>query len=96
LQLAALTNKTWKERLSKIKKQLEKMNSFRNKIVHANWQSLDRDRFVRTKIITDPDEGRIKFRRIKMDTELIKSKIRKIDTLANRIENYTDNIWNDL
>jgi hypothetical protein len=96
LQLAAVTNKKWKERLSKIKKQLEEMNSFRNKIVHANWQSLDKDRFVRTKIITDPEEGRIKFRRIKMDTELIKSKIRKMDTLINRIENYTDSIWNDL
>ena len=96
LQLAALTKGPWKERLSMIKKQLEEMNSFRNNIVHANWQSLDRDRFVRTKITTDPDEGRVKFRKIKMDTELIKSKIRKMDTLINRIENYTDSIWNNL
>ena len=92
LQLSALTNKKYQDRLLKIKKQLEEINSFRNNIVHANWQSLTKDRFVRTKILTDPDEGRVKFRKIKMDTELIKSKIRKIDSLINRIDNYIEKI----
>ena len=92
MQLSALTNKKYQDRLLKIKKQLEEINSFRNNIVHANWQSLTKDRFVRTKILTDPDEGRVKFRKIKMDTELIKSKIRKIDSLINRIDNYIEKI----
>ena len=96
LQLAAFAGKKDKERLLKIKKQLEDMNTFRNNVVHANWQSLTKKRFVRTKIMTDSDEGRIQFKNIKMDTALIRSKIYKIDPLINRVDTFKEKVYESL
>jgi hypothetical protein len=96
LQLAAFGGKKNKERLLKIKKQLEYMNTFRNNIVHANWQSLTKKRFVRTKIMTDPNEGQIKFRNIKIDTPMIRSNIRKMDSLINRIDTFKEKVYEPL
>ncbi len=60
-----------KDILDKIRLQLENINTFRNSIVHANWQTLSRNGYVRTKIVIDNQEGYIKFKKVNITTKLI-------------------------
>lgn len=62
VRLESLLDKKNKKMLDKIREQLEALNLFRNNIVHANWQSLTKDGFVRTKIVVDNQEGYVKFK----------------------------------
>lgn len=79
-----------KGRLDKIKKQSEELNNFRNCIVHANWMSLTREGFVRSRIIVDNQSGYVKFKKIKIVPKMIKKNIREIDKLISNIEKYTE------
>lgn len=83
-----LEHKKGKEFLDKIKKQLELINVFRNSIVHANWYSLDKDGFVRTKIVVDNQEGFVKFKREKISPKIIKEKAREVSNLVEEISSY--------
>lgn len=81
-----------KQRLTAIKKQLEDANNFRNLVAHANWISLTKDYFVRSKIMVDNEDGFVKFKKVKMTPTLINRNINKIEALVNRIETFTSDV----
>ncbi|TFB07993.1 hypothetical protein E3V08_06155 [Candidatus Atribacteria bacterium MT.SAG.1] len=84
-------NKQNQERLLDIKNRLNSINTFRNRVVHANWSSLNKDGFVRTKIITDSQgDGVIKFERIKITPKIIKKNIAEINKLIDDIETFKE------
>lgn len=75
----------YKENLVKIRKSLESLNLFRNGIVHANWESLDNNGFVRTKIVVDGQEGYVKFKKIEVLPKLIRQRINEANRLINKL-----------
>lgn len=59
------------KQLADIRKNLENLSTFRNKVAHANWTTLDKDGFVRTDTKTDKIKGSIKFRKFKITPIII-------------------------
>ena len=90
IRLESFKEKKNKEMLNKIREQLESLNTFRNNIVHANWQSLTKDGFVWTKIVVDNQEGYVKFRKVQITPKIIRQKIREIEKLVDLIDNYKE------
>lgn len=90
VRLESFKEKKNKEMLDKIRIQFETLNTFRNNIVHANWQSLKKDGFVRTKIVVDNQEGYVKFKKIEITPKIIRQKIKDIDKLVEQIEEYKE------
>ena len=83
-------NKSDIKSLTKIHAKMIDINLFRNNLVHANWQTLSRDGKVRVKIVADPGDGTVKFRRIVIKTIDIRQKIRQTDRLLDQIEKYQE------
>lgn len=90
VRLESFNNKKHKAVLDGLRKQLDELNSFRNSIVHANWQSLTKEGFVRVKIVVDTDEGFVKFKKVLMTPKIIRQKIRGIDSLSDKIDQYKE------
>ena len=90
VRLESLNDKKNKAVLDEIRNQLDKINIFRNNIVHANWQSFTKDGYVRTKIVVDTDEGFVKFKKVLMNSKIIKQKIKEIDRLSEKIDEYKE------
>ena len=78
-------------KLKKIKTKFEEINAFRNKVVHANWSTLTKEGFVRTKITVDNADGIVKFIKVKILPKNIREFIKKIDSLINQLDNYKNN-----
>ena len=77
-----------KETLKKIRQQCISINSFRNCIAHANWQSLAETGHVRTKIKIDCEEGFVKFKRVLITPEIIEQKLKELDDLIELVDCY--------
>lgn len=92
-RLESFNNKKHKKTLDKILNQLNELNSFRNSIVHANWQSLNKEGYVRVKIVVDMDEGFVKFKKVLMTLKIIHQKIREVNTLADNINQYKEKVF---
>lgn len=90
VRLESFNNKKHKSILDKLRNQLNDLNSFRNNIVHANWQSLSNDGYVRAKIVVDTDEGFVKFKKVLMTPKIIRQKIIEIDRLSEKIDKYKE------
>lgn len=90
VRLESFKDKKSKEILDRIRKQFEALNSFRNNIVHANWQSLTKDGFVRTKIVVDNQEGYVKFKKVEITPKIIRQKIKEIEKLIDQIDEYKE------
>ncbi len=72
---------------------LIELSEFRNKVAHANWQSLDAKGFVRTKIIEDRELGGISFEKVKMTPGILIKFIRQNNSLANKLESLRDAVY---
>lgn len=90
IRLESFNNKKHKAILDSLRKKLDELNSFRNSVVHANWQSLTKDGMVRAKIVVDTDEGFVKFKKVPMTPRVIRQKIREIDSLSDKIDQYKE------
>lgn len=90
------TNKKIKGQLKELAKQLIQSNTFRNSIVHADWQSLSKNKFVRTRIVVDGDEGYVKFRKVEMTLRIIRSEINKVKRLTDKLEEYKEKFFESL
>jgi hypothetical protein len=77
-----------KKLLTRITNDLKQVNTFRNHVVHANWQTLDKDGFVRIKIETDNGDARIKARKEQIKPKTIRTMINNTDRLIDRIDRY--------
>ncbi|MDD3006365.1 MAG: hypothetical protein PHX30_02155 [Candidatus Pacebacteria bacterium] len=90
VRLESFNNKKHKAILDKLRNRLNELNTFRNSIVHANWQSLSKDGYVRAKIVVDTDEGFVKFKKVSMTPKTIRQKIKEIDSLSEKINQYKE------
>ncbi len=88
LNFISVTNQDKKTELINLKKRLEDINTFRNKIVHANWGTLKKDGTVRTKIITDKDDGYVKFENVKISPEILGEATDETDNLISEIDSF--------
>jgi len=69
--------------LDKIREEIGILNIFRNNIVHANWQTLTKAGFVRSKIVVDNQDGLVKFKNVEMNSKIIRQMIRRTDKLID-------------
>ncbi len=90
VRLELFKDKKHKTLLDKVRKQLELLNLFRNSIVHANWQSLTKNGFVRTKIVVDNQDGNVRFKKVEITPKIIRRKIEEIDNLIEQIGEYVE------
>lgn len=81
--------------LKKIKDSLDKVNLFRNSIVHANWQTLTKNGYVRVKILFDNNDGFVKFKTIKITPTIIHKNISKVYNLTYKIRDFKEKIYQD-
>jgi hypothetical protein len=65
---------------------LEKANSFRNRIVHANWCTLDKSFYVRSRIMENRTNGALELVKTKVDETTILNKIRELEKLDENLE----------
>lgn len=77
--------------LNTLKNNLVEVNSFRNSVIHANWESLTKEGFVHTKILLD--SGFVKFKKVKLTPQIIRQNIKKIDKLLHLIDKYKENFF---
>jgi len=85
--LAFSKNKELNIKKSKIVYQnLILINSFRNNIVHADWTTLDKNNFVRTKIVVDEDGEMVKGRRVKISVKDINRNIKNIYLIIEQLD----------
>lgn len=90
-----MTSSYWKQnnKIKKLKERLDKINTMRNNICHANRQTLTENNQLRTKIVFDTDNWNIKFKNIEMRPILIKKAITEINNLINDITKYKDKLF---
>ena len=79
-------NKKSKAKLGSYRKALQQLNKFRNIIVHANWLSLTKDFYVRSRIVVDPEEGSIKFKQFKITPQAIRKEIKRLELITAKLE----------
>lgn len=68
--LTAMDSKS-KDKFNKIYKKLIEIVETRNKVVHANWGTLEKDGYVRVKTISNKDSGFISFKKEKINAKLL-------------------------
>lgn len=83
-------NKKSRRKLDKILNPLEKILIFRNNLVHADWRTLNKDFYVRTRVVSDPENGVVKFKMVFMPRGLIGKMYTLTQKLNNLIEEYND------
>ncbi len=96
IQHEQFANKNCNAELKELSEQLNQVNTFRNSIVHADWQSLSKNKFVRTKIVVDGDEGYVKFKKVEMSRRTIRSEINKVKRLTDKLYNYKEKVFESL
>jgi hypothetical protein len=90
------TDQKSKTVLNTIRDDISTLNTFRNNIVHANWQTLTKAGFVRSKIVVDNQDGLVKFKNVEMQPKIIRQMIRKIDKLLDHLYDYKEKVFNNL
>ena len=90
------TDQKSKTVLNKIVEEITILNTFRNNIVHANWQTLTKAGFVRSKIVVDNQDGLVKFKNVEMQPKIIRQMIRRIDKLLDHLYEYKEKVFNNL
>lgn len=81
------------ERLSDLVSRLGSLNTFRNRIVHANWMSLRNDNTVRTKIVVEESEGNVLFERMKVTPAIIEAKVEECEKVEEELEGFSESIF---
>lgn len=90
LRLVSFQGQKGKAALAIVRKRLENINTFRNLIMHANWSTIDKENFVRTRIKVDSEEGYVKFRNVKITTTMIRTQIREAQKLTDDLDAFSE------
>lgn len=80
-------------KLKKINKDLCDLNTFRNKIAHAKWGSLDKDGYVRVETQIDEDDGYIKFKKYQITPRMIGTAKTQIGKLSEKLDEIVENLY---
>jgi len=91
LEIATFTNLKNKVKLKRIIESLKEINTFRNKLAHANWSTLTKKGFVRTKIVSNNEDGTIQFINVKILPRDIKKFIENIESIIDDLADYNEN-----
>lgn len=101
MSIKFLESKSTKKRLlfelKTIYNKLSELNEFRNKVAHANWQSLDLSGFVRTKIVESKDENDnagIQFEKVKMTPGVLIKFRKQNESMSNKLGLFREKVWN--
>lgn len=78
------------DKLKKLKDQLIEINSFRNKVVHANWHTINKLGMVRTKISVDGQGGYVLFKKVQILPKTISHQIKEIEKLTLELESFAE------
>ncbi|OGG73953.1 hypothetical protein A3A40_03490 [Candidatus Kaiserbacteria bacterium RIFCSPLOWO2_01_FULL_54_20] len=81
----------YNSKLNKTKKSLEELSEFRNKLAHANWESLTEKGFVRVGTFEDKEGGGVQFKTLKMTPGVINRFTNEVIKTANNIDEWFDN-----
>ncbi len=87
-----LTDRQTKE-LKRIFDSLVEINEFRNKIAHVKWCSMQKNGIVRYKIRSTKKTGEIRFQNIIIQSKDIRDKIKEIDRVIDKIDEYREKIY---
>lgn len=77
-------------KLNVITRKLTEVSEFRNKVAHANWESLSESGFVRVRIQDERSGGGIEFLRVKMTPKVMNRFSRLAIKTADDIDEFTD------
>lgn len=75
-------------KLNIILKRLHSVRVFRNYIAHANWESLEKSGYVRTKI--DEKEGEVVLKKVRITPIVIGSWIKRVERLENDLYEFVE------
>ncbi|MDO8495651.1 MAG: hypothetical protein Q7S32_04040 [bacterium] len=78
----------------KLVSKIRELNTFRNKVLHANWMSASRDGTVRTRIVIDEEDGSVLFKRAKISPELINKKSEECWKTTEKLEDFLESAFN--
>lgn len=67
---------------------MRSVNSFRNKIVHANWVSLRNNGDVQTRVSIDKDDGFVQFEKTKITPKIIDQNVDKMENLIEKLDEF--------
>jgi hypothetical protein len=81
-----------KPKFDKVVEKIKELNSFRNKVVHANWLSAAKDGTVRTRIIVDEEDATIKFERAKINPTIIFKKSEECSLMREKLDELFEEI----
>ena len=82
------------KQFKKIIEELKDLATFRNKVAHAKWHTLDKDGYIRTAIVTDKNSGLIAFKKFKITPLNIKEKILKIKSVYQKLPDFMQDLYN--
>lgn len=74
--------------LTLIVKRLNEARIFRNYISHANWETLERSGYVRTRVVEK--NGDIIFKKVRITPKVIDAWIRRVDRLTEQLYNFAE------
>lgn len=78
-----------------ILKKLNQLGESRNKIAHANWVTLDKNGYVRTKIKSD-ETGTVQFIRIKITSSIMKKWSGQCDQNASKVYKFKEKVLSSM
>ena len=76
------------KRLSVLVKRLHEVRIFRNHLSHANWSTLERTGYVRTKVVEK--EGEITFKKVRITPHVIDAWTRRVERLHRQLDNFVE------
>jgi len=84
------TRPTHVARLQILVKRLHDARVFRNYVAHANWNTLENNGYVRTRI--DESNGEIIFKRVRITPKVINAWIRRVVALEGKLDEFIENV----
>lgn len=90
LHLSATGSKNLK-RFGVLHKRLVECMEFRNKIAHANWNTLDEEGFVRVKISAGKNSGFVTLKKERLTPDVIKEGIERMSNLEDELYEFLEN-----
>jgi hypothetical protein len=81
-----------KDKLESLKQKLNEMNTFRNKVAHANWQTLDESNQVRTRVSINDKDKDAEFEFTKIDKETLTSNTQNVAELWDEIQHFKERV----
>jgi hypothetical protein len=93
ISLKKTDNNQKKENLSKITQDFFDVNTFRNKLLHSDWSTLTKDRYLVNKIIDNSTEGGLDVELIRITEKDIEDMEEKLYSAIERLTEYAEEVY---